>query len=158
MKKTLTLILAFICVGLFAQEKQWFEEDTIIDVGYWVIPNGVDTSQQKDIWHTYVIPDSTVKSKIIPSKYYFKQKQINDSVWYYNEIDYYEWVMYENFSKKAQMYVTKKTRKTVPSDPKDILLMDVEKEILYLKKQGVEDDRVRQMIDSTYYNINNIKP
>ncbi len=111
MKKTIIFLALFICTGLQAQEVKTTKSRVFVNTDVWNIPNGADTSKNKEVAHYFDINDTIV------SNYYAEHPEsynlitvLNDSQISYLDHEYYNgvrvrnhrWALYRNGASQVQ--------------------------------------------------------
>ncbi len=111
MRKSILFLALFICAGLQAQETVTTPSRVFVNTDVWNIPNGADTTSNKEVAHYFDINDTIV------SNYYAKHPEsynlitvLNDSQISYLDHEYYNgvrvrkhrWALYRNGASQVQ--------------------------------------------------------
>ncbi len=96
MKKLIVILAVFICVGLSAQEKTTLKNRIHIGMDIWDIPNGADTTQDKEIFDYFDVNDS-ITSGLRELYGLGVMIELNDTTKsYFDKKGKYQWVLYDN--------------------------------------------------------------
>ena len=153
MKKLITIIVVLICVNLSAQEKITLKNNVWVEFGIWDIPNGADTTKNKEEMYRYDINDTIVRNYFIqhPEKY-IRKYIVNDTTTSYSKRKY-QWQMYKNGS--SQVFELREVHTVVLKQPtpsevkKGQIINALRAKII----NGYSYDDAWRWIDSVYYGI-----
>jgi len=155
MKKLTLILLVFFCTGLQAQERVTLRNNVYVNFNIWDIPNGADTTLNKEVAYYFDIDESVVENyyKNNPDKLVLKYVLSDNQLSYFDRKRNHRWAMYRNGASQVQQPRIVHTIVEKQPTPSELKRDDVKAALRALIIQGNSYDDAWRKIDSAFYGI-----